>query len=145
MSLSPQIPFDHTMPKRCHDLYVKLSGFPLDWSVKRIFAWECYCLRFTEDDLRIVIKFIKDKSSRGRPARSLTFRSLISGPDSLDFFEEELHEARALARREPPTPRAKLLASVGRPEVEPDRVKSAAQILAESKALADLQAFKASL
>jgi len=41
--------------------------------------------------------------------------------------------------------RAKLLASVGRVEVAPDRVKSAAQILAESKALEEFRAFKSNL
>lgn len=88
-------PFDHAAPERFHNLYVKLTDLPILWSTDRRYAWELFCLRFTEDDLRTVIAFLKGKRSRGQPARSLSFRSLISGPGSLDYFEEDLAEARA--------------------------------------------------
>lgn len=94
----PKAPFDHAAPERYHHLYVKLTALPIVFGSDRRFAWELFCLRFTEDDLRTVIAFLKEKKAKRQPARSLSFRSLISGPGSLSYFEEDLAEARATRR-----------------------------------------------
>lgn len=87
--------------KETHLLYCKLTGLNLPLQMNQLWAWEKFCLRFTDDDLRLVIRFIRDKLRDRKPARSFTFRNFIAGPNSLDFFDEDLQEARARYKFKP--------------------------------------------
>ena len=104
-----------------------------------MWPWECFCNRFNDDDLKVVIAFIKRKINNGQPARSLNFRSLISGPMSLNSFEEDLCEAKARNRVvRVDTNRESVLRTTGRIEPAQDKLKSAAQIIKDNAALAQL-------
>jgi len=105
----------------------------------RLWPWECFCNRFNDDDLKLVVAFIKRKMSNGHPARSLNFRSLISGPMSLNSFEEDLCEAKARNRvTHVDSNRESVLRSTGRSTPAQDKLKSAEQIIAGNVALAQL-------
>lgn len=138
---------DPTLPKRLHDLYVTLTGFEIRWGVDRLYPWELFALRFGEDDLRLVIKWIKGRHATGKPARSLTFRSLISGPGSLDYFEEDLCQAKAelRTRKQQGDPnRRAVLAATGRPAADRP-ARSAAEIAAGMREFEKFKALKESL
>ena len=104
----------------------------------RLWAWECFCLKFTEQDLKTVIQFIMNKERQHKPHRALTFRSFISGPDSLTFFMEDLVEAKAMKRAVPVTAKDKVLEQSGRPKPVQYVARSAAEILAGEEALKEL-------
>ena len=127
-----------------HAVYVRITNRPVIYDTRKYFAWQSWlAMGWTEADLRLVVAFILRRIKEGkRWQESLRFGNLI---ENHERFADDLIDAKMAERQVKPTPRAKLLASVGREEVLPDRVKSAASIIAESKALADLQAFKASL
>src|SRR5690349_14753752 len=97
---------DSTMHDRVvamHALYCKLVNADPDkvrLTGQRIYPWEAWCLRFNEQDLIDLVRHIRSKGTRGR---SLLFRSLIAGPSSIEFAEEDLAEARA-RKPKPTTP-----------------------------------------
>ena len=125
--------------QQTHQLYCTLSGYDIQWNMQRSWYWECFCNRFNDDDLKVVIAFIKRKMNNGQPARSLNFRSLISGPMSLNSFEEDLLEAKARNRAvRVDTNRESVLRTTGRVEPAQDKLKSAAQIIKDNAALAQL-------
>lgn len=130
-----------------HQLYCSLTGLNLPFSINQLYAWEMFCSRFTDDDLRTVVKFVKDRIKNGRPARSFTFRNFISGPNSLDFFAEDLCEAKAEARQKPSSPaRVAVLKASGRPPVPSKKIMTPAEIMEQSKIMAEsLRAFRESL
>ena len=127
--------YDPTQPQRLHSTYCKMTGLNIPWGTDRMWPWELFALKFTEDDLVTVIKFIMNKQRKGQPARSLNFRNLIAGPDSLTFFQEDLCEARAQPKY---APRDKVLVQSGRPKMIENTARSAAQILAGEQALKEL-------
>lgn len=111
--ISPDL---RTTPKRMLAAYNSLTGYNLEFCVQRDWALSLFCLKFNEDDLRTLIHHIKSKGKKGR---SLLFRNLIAGPESILAAEEELAEARVQRRRYVETPRDKALRSHGLPTGEP--------------------------
>jgi hypothetical protein len=80
-----------------HQLYIDLTGHAVSLGFDRERAWFDFLGRgFTEDDLRLVVYKIKSgiQRSERRPA-ALKFHNLIV---QLDYFEEDLAEAKAHAR-----------------------------------------------
>jgi hypothetical protein len=77
-----------------HDLYCKLTGFPLPLRMGRDRAWFDYDKAgFTADDLILVIGWIRRQMNIARTGytmASLRFSTLLQ----LDYFEEKLHLAR---------------------------------------------------
>ena len=119
-----------------HSLYQEQCNLSLPWVMSYLFPWELFCLRFSDDDLRLVVRWIKDRKRNGRPARDFTFRNFIAGPSSLDFFAEDLAQAKAESRTPLPTPRSRALEAIGRPVPVADKVRSTGQILAERAKMA---------
>lgn len=105
--------------QQLHQLYVEVTGHAVSLGFDRERAWFDFLARgFTEDDLRLVIEKIKSGIRRGerRPA-ALKFHNLIV---QLDYFEEDLCEARAIARVKRVNPgRAAVLRATGRDDRPP--------------------------
>ena len=132
--------------QQTHQLYCNLTGLNLEFDMRRLHPWELFCLKFTDDDLRIVIRFIKDNQRMGKPTRSLNFRNLIAGPDSLSFFEEDLQEAKARNRAtRVDTDRASVLRATGRSETPETPVRTAEDVLRGNEALKQFLKLKESL
>lgn len=138
--------------KRMHHLYVLLTGYQLEFSMNRLYAWELFCSKFTEGDLRIVVKHIQNRQRQNKPARSLSFRNFISGPSSIDFFAEDLAEAKTeslvrakIREQQGPMARNHALLSIGRPMPTPDRVKSAEDIMRGNEAFKQFLEMKKNL
>ncbi len=129
-----------------HKLYCQITNLDIPWDMRRYLHWQPFCNEFTDNDLCAVVKFLKEKQRTGKPARSLNFRSLIAGPESIMFFQEELAELKSRSRvvRSDPS-RVSVLQATGRSEPEPDNLKSAAQIIAANVALAQLLQVRDSL
>ena len=126
-----------------HSLYCKLAGRDLPMSMGNLFAWEKFSLRFTGDDLRVVMKYIQKLAGEHKPHRSLIFRSLISGPESLDYFAEDLAEAKALGRVEKVDGnKAEVLRATGRAVKVEKRVRSVGEILASEHAFEQFRSLK---
>ncbi len=135
----PRLPIK-SAPERMHRLYVELTGLQIPFSMQRLYAWELFCLKFTEQDLRDLVKINRSKGLRGR---SLQFRSLIAGASSVEFAEEDLAEYRANKRAHPPiTARQEILRAAHRPMLTETPVKTAAQVLADADALASFRQWK---
>jgi len=120
-------------PETFHLRYCELTGYQIPFSADRLYPWELFCLKFTIEDLETVIRYIQRRKKSGRPARSLIFRSLISGGNALAFFEEDL----ACALRERPnhvdTAKASVLRATGRAEQDEMGALTAAEIMADSE------------
>jgi hypothetical protein len=116
-----------------HRIYCQLTHIPLPYTASHWWPWESFLNRFTEDDLRLVVKFMNNLKSRGKPVRQFTFRSFISGPNSLDYFAEDLAESRAWARQsqqEPGVPaRVRVLSATGRTQAVVDTSRSAEAVM----------------
>lgn len=136
--MTPHLPIK-SAPERLHRVYVQETCMELDFSMSRLWAWELWSAKFSEQDLRDVIRFNKSKGNRGR---NLNFRNLISGPCAIEFAEEDLAELRAKRRAPIVTNRDKVLAASGRPQEKVSVVKMAAQVMADTKALAEFRAWK---
>lgn len=116
-----------------HDVYTRETGLGLFLTPARERAWfDWLKFKFTEEDLKLVIAHIKRgiREQRRQPG-ALKFRNLIEMPD---YFEEDLAEARAKgrehgARSKEQAPKAKALASVGRPPPVVDAAKPAGTVL----------------
>jgi hypothetical protein len=97
-----------------HAVYSELTGMELHLTFDRERAWFDFLAKgFTEADLRLVVGRIKAGIARRerRPA-ALKFHNLVV---MLDYFEEDLAEARALSRRKPVNPgRAAVERATGR-------------------------------
>lgn len=113
MSLTPEL------TETLHATYQQLVGRPveLDYLKRQMWSvWKNYCKHdpFTEQDLRLVIKYLKFKINKGdnKPSR-LLFRNLIESPD---YFQEERTDARAWSRApRGHTDKASVLKASGRP------------------------------
>jgi len=102
-----------------HRLYVEQTGHAVSLGFDRERAWFDFLARgWTEDDLRLVIEKIKSGIRRGeRRPGALKFRNLIV---QLDYFDEDLAEARAAARVKRMDPaRAAVLRATGRSDAPP--------------------------
>ena len=113
-----------------HDRYCSLTGRDLTLTMAVHFQWQVWVSKgYTASDLALVVAHIKKliAKDRRRP-ESLRFHNLIGDTER---FNEDLAEARALARVTPPTARDRVLAQTGRPAPERNTAKSAAQIMAD--------------
>lgn len=128
-----------------HAAYQRLTGLSVTLSTFRVYCWEHWVSRgWTQADLELVIRLIKDKMSKPVQLSCLRFGRLIS---DVERFEEDLSEARARYRKKVyPKGKAAVLRAIKRPdEPEPDAPRTAAQVLAGKAALADLRKLRDSL
>lgn len=134
-------------PQHLHQTYCELTGFPLRWDASRRYPWELFSLRFTEADLRLVIRWIQGRQRLNKPARSLLFRSFIAGPSSLDEFEEDMCQARAEQRtvRVNPAKAQVLRATCRSADPEQNKVESAKDAFERTKLAAQLAEWKKTL
>ena len=116
-----------SLVRRLHAEYCRLTGFRLEFNSTHFWPWENFAQRgFTEDDLAVVIKATKFK---GKFGRSLLFRHFIAGPMALESFDEDLQEARARMRKNPPPPKGRIAGPSGVLPPLPDRVQTTKQVL----------------
>lgn len=139
MSLTPQL------TETLHSTYQQLVGRPveLDYLKRQMWSvWKNYCKHdpFTEQDLRLVIKYLKFKINKGdnKPSR-LLFRNLIESPD---YFQEERTDARGWSRAPKADPgRDSALRAMGRPSAAKEtKSASAAQVMENHKQMAAMLA-----
>lgn len=83
--------------KALHAAYCRETGQQIELTMPRWFSLEAFRAKgWTEADLKLVVAHLQRKIRLGRKWPSaLLFRNLI---ERLDYFEEELSEARAMAR-----------------------------------------------
>lgn len=128
-----------------HRLYVQLTGFQIRLDAAREHEWFYWVKRgFTADDLRVLVAHLKREIKEGRRMPGcLKFRNLIV---NLDYFEEDLAEARALARRpRVDAGRAEVLRRSGRDAASQAPARSAADVIAGMKAFEDFRKLKDNL
>lgn len=122
--------------KHLHDEYARLTGLVVPLTLPRIYAWEAWIAsKHTAADLALVVGHLRTKiHDRGRLMGALSFHRLI---EMLDWFDEDLAEARALARRHrvPPNREAVLRATGRKSEPPPTPARSVGEILAAEAAL----------
>lgn len=120
-----------------HECYCRCSGITIKFDTKRMFVWREFAARFNAADLELVIRHLKRKLTGDRLRTALKFHYLI---ENLEYFEEDLAEARALVRVPAPRPnRESMLRATGRsvqPETAPAR--TVAEIIASENALREL-------
>lgn len=119
-------PPSETVVRSLHAAYCRLTGFRLEFNITHFHPWEKFALRFNEQDLEIAIKANKFK---GKWGRSLLFRNFIAGPSSLEFFAEDVAEARARMRKNPLPPKGRIAGPSGVLPPLPDRVQTTKQVL----------------
>ncbi len=129
-----------------HAVYCNATSFDLVLTMSRHYAWSAFkAAGWTAKDLVLVIDHLKAKIKRGHKWSScLRFYPLIC---RLDEFEEELQEARALARI-PKVDKVKesVLKATGRTtQPQPDNVKTPESILRGEEGLKALLKLRDSL
>jgi len=99
-----------------HKLYCQLSGFDLRYNIDRERAWYEYIKAgFTAEDLRLVLAHLRHGVIHGgRYPGCMGFTRLIW---NLDKFEEDLCEAKAIARNNPTKTNRQSVIKVFRPQV----------------------------
>lgn len=132
-----------------HQCYTALTRLEVPLSISRRFAWENFLEQgHGQPELELVVRFIKRRIKEGRRyPESLRFRNLIEFTEN---FAEDLSMARAEERSlkdRQDTPRKEIMraANISIDRQVQDTVRSAAQILAESEALARFREFKKTL
>lgn len=121
-----------------HGLYVGLTGLQLRLDMQREQEWFWWLQRgFTEEDLRLVVGHLKRGIAAGkRNPGALKFSNLIV---PVDYFEEDLAEARARTRAHntrPDVGKAEVLRATGRGEQgggDADGLRTAGEVLAGVK------------
>lgn len=80
-----------------HELYNRLTGLAIPYSMQRHFHWEQWLVRgHTTQDLELVIRYLRSRVSDGKRQREcLLFRNVIANVES---FEEDLSMARSNSR-----------------------------------------------
>lgn len=116
-------------------IYIRESGMESKPFLSKEFAWANWTRHgFTEAELVQTLQYLRRevKATRRKPA-CLSFRTLIEQPEN---FEHELSLAKEeLLRRKPtPTPRERILASVGMSKPQPERVQPVGDIIAGGSA-----------
>jgi hypothetical protein len=117
-----------------HRAYVQLTGLDIRLDMARESDWFLYLKKgFDQDDLRLVIAHLKKGIQSGaRNPGALKFRNLIV---QLDYFEEDLAQARAEARiKKPDRARASILKSSNRGDEIPTKDPVKAGTVLESPA-----------
>lgn len=127
-----------------HELYCRLSGVKLPLSLPRIWAWERFMANHTENDLRLVVRHLRNKIRLGRKwSTCLLFSNLIQNEEN---FTEALGEARSIQRAPKPHAADSALRATGRPPMAKETTaRSAAQILEAEKAFQELVKLRKSL
>ena len=109
-----------------HAAYCAATGFAVELTMQRMFAWEPWAARgYGPDDIRALVRHHKDQGRAGRPMRSLLFRNLIAGIAAVESAEEDLAMLRARSRVPAvDAGRASVLRATGRPEDESAKRRS---------------------
>ena len=129
-----------------HAVYCNITDRALLMTSRHLWAWEIWKAKgFTEDDLRLVVRHIKNliKLNRRRP-ESFRFHLLV---EDTDRFAEDLAEARAAART-PKTDygRREVLKATGRATVSNEnKTRTAAEIMAGNVAFKEFLKLKETL
>lgn len=83
---------------------------------------------FTREDLVLVMRWLQWQIKREkRRKESFRLYNLLD----LERFQYDLEDARGWARRPQPTPKQQFLASVGRPEPEPQNCRPVSELIDE--------------
>ena len=108
-----------------HAAYCRITGFRLSLDMMREQLWYEWVTRgLTVQDLTDLIGYHRRLASKGQPARSLVFRTLIGRPD---YAEEDLAVMRAGQRTPRMDPaKAEVLQATGRPTSPQDAPARAA-------------------
>jgi hypothetical protein len=141
--------------RKLHGLYEDLTTIEVILSVEKMYAWEAWMTRYNAEDLRLVVRMLHGKIKSGVKTWScLNFRNLIG---NLEYFDEDLGEARATSRIAPRSARDATLEQSGRPPyMQPamcrlkqpglgDNVQSAESVMRGNAALAELLKLRDSL
>lgn len=121
-----------------HNLYCQLTGGSEPLTIYRILAWSAWSKENTQEDLRLVVNWIKGEIKAGRKwPTALTFRRLV---EDLEGWHEALSMARSQARAPKFTPRDRVLSQSGRPPETTYKVTPAGEA-----AFRELQKLKESL
>jgi hypothetical protein len=140
-----------TQIQQLHHLYCTLTNMQIRLDIAREHEWYHWLQRgFKPDDLRLLVKHLRTEIREGRRNHGcLKFRNLIA---QVDYFEEDLAEARARARAPKSDPaRAETLRAAGRdPALQSPSARPAAEVArqitrdpaAAAKALEELRALK---
>ncbi len=135
---------------RLHTIYAHITGHSVTLDAARERDWYDWLKRIAaiqpaihpEAALHLVVgKIQRGIREQKRNPGALKFRNLIGQPD---YFEEDLAEARAQARRGPTDhPRAEVLRATGRPSAEPSREpRTPAQIMEADRAFEEFRKLK---
>ncbi len=130
--------------RESHAIYCTLAGRDLPLTMTIHWQWNLWKSKgWTMDDLRLVVQHIKMliKEDRRRP-ESLRFHNLIGNTER---FNEDLAEARALARVPRETNRDRILQATGRPQASLDNVQTAGQVHQRTRLAAMLREFREGL
>lgn len=122
-----------TIPE-LHRLYCSLTGRDLTLDYMKESSWSIWMRYrkhepFTEEDLKLVVRFLKWKIQKGEAKVSyLHFNNIVGSPD---LFEENLQDARAWAKRPgKASPKAVVMRSTGRqPEPPPKPAKPIGELI----------------
>lgn len=131
--------------KELHAIYQRCSGIEIVLSMQRMQAWRCFLAQgYNEDDLRLAIELLRRKICAGKKTFAcLRFGSLIG---NLEWFGEDLGEARAMARVPKQTAKEKFCEEQGRPPKRTvDTARPVRNIIAENAALSALLKLRDSL
>ncbi len=133
-----------TSVKPLHQAYCRLTGLDLTMLMRHVFAWRAFQEHgWGEAELKLVIPMVKaDIKARKTWDKALDFRNFIERDDE---FAEHLARAKSQARAPKSTPRDRILAQTGHAVTQKETVRTAAQIMAEMKALEDWRKMKESL
>jgi hypothetical protein len=126
-----------------HRLYVELTGMALRLDMAREQEWVTWIQAgHTAEDLRLVVAHLKRGIREGeRRPGALKFRNLIG---QVDYFEEDLAMAKALARKaHVDSGRAAVLRATGRPAAAPSQeARQVGDVMAAEKAFEDFKRLK---
>jgi len=131
--------------KELHGCYCRMSGLEVPLTMQRMFTWERWIHeKLTIDDLRLVIEVLRRKIKAGKKTLAcLKFTNLIG---NVEFFTEDLAEARQLARLPKSEPdKESVLRATGRPTHHDKPPRTAAQVLADQEAFRKFREFKETL
>ena len=124
-----------------HSLYERNSRRNVTLDMQKIAAWNSWrSMGWTEKDLLLVIDYLKVKIGMGRKWEScLQFKNLIGNTSN---FEEELAEARAMARVPRTGERERVLRATGREERKEKPARSAGDVIAGANAFVEFKEWR---
>ncbi len=126
-----------------NDCYVRESGMESKPYLSKEFAWANWSrCGFVESELVETLHYLRRevKANRRKPA-CMSFRTLIEQPENFEH-EYSLAKEERLRRKPPETPRQAILRSAGMATEKKTEARPVRDIIAESKALADLKQWR---